>query len=189
MRLNRLVLAWSGPQVVGGGVTVLHFEGAEGAVPDVAAIKSAVTTLAAVIPAGVTITVPSSGDVIEDTTGELVDVWAGSGGGAVAGSGPSNTAAGVGACIGWYTGGIVNGRRLRGRTFVVPLTVNAYDLDGTLTASSLGVVQSFATALLASGGLAVWHRPTTTTSTDGTSYGVLSQRVKDKVAILTSRRD
>lgn len=189
MRLNRLVLAWNGPQVVGGGVTVLHFEGAEGAVPDVAAIKSAVTALAAVIPAGVTITVPASGDVIEDTTGTLLDVWAGSGGGTVAGSGPSNTAAGAGACIGWLTGGIVNGRRLRGRTFIVPLTTAAYDLDGTITSSSLGVVSTFANAVQASGGLAVWHRPTTATSTDGTSYGVISNRVRDKVAFLSSRRD
>lgn len=189
MRLNRLVLQWTGAQVVGGGVTVLHFEGAEGAVPDVAAIKSAVTAIAPLIPQGVTITVPSSGDVIEDTTGVLQDVWSGTGGGAVAGTAPQQAAAGVGACIGWYTGGIVNGRRLRGRTFIVPLTINAFDVDGTITASSLSGLQGFANAVIASGGLAVWHRPTNAPPTNGTSYGVLSARVKDKVAILTSRRD
>lgn len=189
MQLNRLILTWNGPQVVGGGVTVLHFEGAEGAVPDVAAIKSAVTAMAAIIPQGVTITVPNSGDVIQDTDGTLVNVWTGSGGGSVAGTAPQQAAAGVGACIGWITGGIVNGRRLRGRTFIVPITINAFDVDGTITSSSLTALGTFANAVMASGGLAVWHRPTTATSTDGTSYAVLSNRVRDKVAVLTSRRD
>lgn len=189
MRLNRLVLAWNGAQVVGGGVTVWHFEGAEGAVPDVAAIKAAVTAIAPSIPVGVTITVPNSGDVIEDTTGELVDVWTGSGGGVVSGTATTPAPAGVGLCINWLTGGIVNGRRLRGRTFMVPIAGNSYDPDGTLTASTLTDFAAFASAIVASGGLAVWHRPTAPGLSDGNSYGVLSVRLRDKVAVLTSRRD
>ena len=189
MQLNRLVLTWSGPQVVGGGVTVMHFEGAEGAVPDCAAIKAAWEAMATSIPSGVTITVPNSGDVIEDTTGLLVDVWTGTGGGTVAGSGPSNSFSGVGACISWLTGGIVNGKRLRGRTFVVPLCAGVADLDGTITASTMTQLGTLANALQASGGLAVWHRPTTAGGSDGTSYGVLSNRVRDKAAFLSSRRD
>lgn len=189
MRLNRLVLAWNGPQVVGGGVTVLHFEGAEGAVPDLAAIKAAVTAYAPNIPTGVSINVPNSGDVIEDTTGDLVDVWTGTGGGTVAGTATTPAPAGVGLCINWLTGGIVNGRRLRGRTFLVPIAGNSYDPDGTLTSGALGQAVIFADAILASGGLAVWHRPTLSSSSDGTSYGVLSHRIRDKVAFLSSRRD
>ena len=77
MQLNRLILSWNGPMVVGGGVTVLHFEGAEGAVPDVAAIKAAFTTFGPNLPNGCTVTIPNTGDVIEDTTGALVNVWTG----------------------------------------------------------------------------------------------------------------
>lgn len=189
MRLNRLIVAWAGPSVVGTAVNVLHFEGAEGAVPDVAAVLSAYGLLAGLLPAGVTCTIPNGGDVIEDTTGELVDVWTSTGGGTVTGTGLAGAAAGVGACITWLTGGIVNGRRLRGRTFIVPLNASLYEGDGTLNTPALTGLNAWAAAMRASGGLAVWHRPTTATSTDGNSYGVLSSRLRDKVAFLSSRRD
>ena len=174
--------------VVGSAVNVLHFAGDVGP-PDSGAIHDTYLLLGAILPAGLVITVPNTGEVIEDTTGALVDVWTSTGGGTNAGSAPSSCAAGVGAVAGWTTGGIVNGRRLRGRTFAAPLTVNAYDTDGTITPSSLTVLQNWANALMASGPLAVWHRPTTPGGSDGNSYGVVSGRVRDKVAYLSSRRD
>lgn len=189
MKLHRLVISWAGPQIHGSAVTVLHFDGSEQPAPDVAAVLSAVFLLKPSMPTGVIATVPNTGDSIEDTTGELVGVWAGSGGGPCNMTGITNSPAGVGACVGWQTGGIVNGRRLRGRTFVVPLDGDSYDETGTLSASALGDVGGFANALQAVGGLAVWHRPTTVGGSDGTSYGVISNRVRDKVAFLSSRRD
>jgi hypothetical protein len=189
MRLNRLVLSWSGAQVKGNAVTVLHYDGTEDAAPPVAAVFAALDEIKLSIPTGVTITVPNSGEVIEDTTGELVSVWTGTGGGSKVMTGNSAAAAGAGGVITWNTGAIVNGRHLRGRTFIVPFGNDNYDVDGTLSANAVSRLNAFATALIASGGLGVWHRPTTPGGSDGTSSSVLSSRVRDHVAFLSSRRD
>lgn len=187
--LQRLVLSWAGPPIVGSAVTVLHWSGSEGGTPPVADVYAALQAAAVIFPTNVTITVPNSGDVIDDTTGTLTGVWAGSGGGIVTGGTNGKVAAGVGACIGWTTGGIVNGRKLRGRTFLVPLVTSGYDTDGTIEPATLSACQTLANALLAAGPLGIWHRPTTVGGTDGTSYGVVSSKVRDKVAFLSSRRD
>jgi len=189
MHLFRVVVAWAGPQVVGSAVNVLHFDGSNQSAPPVAAIKGAYGFVANVMPTGSSVTIPTTGDVIEDTTGELVGVWTGAGGGAVNGMADAKAAAGVGGCVGWQTGGIVNGRKLRGRTFLVPLSISAYDGDGTFTASAANYLKQFADGLQAAGPLAVLHRPTSKGASDGTSYGVIANRVRDKVAYLSSRRD
>lgn len=192
--LHRVIVAWSGPQVVGTAVNVLHFSASDPSAPPTAAIRAAYNGLADTLPTGVQIVVPSTGDTIDDTNGSLVGVWTGAAGSAVTGRGDAKAAAGVGACVGWNTGGIVTGpsgkaHKLRGRTFIVPLAPASYDLDGTLNDGCLGLLTGFANALQAAGPLAVWHRPTTKGGSDGNSYGVISNRVRDKVAFLSSRRD
>lgn len=187
--LHRVVIAWQGPQVKGAAVTVLHFSASEGGSPPVAALVSAFTAAKTMFPLGLSWTIPGSGDIINDTNGELTGVWSAAGGATVSASGAGSCPAGVGACIGWSTGGIVNGRKLRGRTFLVPLTYGVYDGDGTIEPGALGTLRTFANSIMASGPLAIWHRPTSAGATDGNSYGVVANAVRDKVAILTSRRD
>lgn len=191
--LNRVIISWGGTAVVGQSVTVLHFSASDNASPPVAALKAAFEAQKANFPSGTTMAFPGQGDVINDTNGALVGVWTATGAGTVTGTSAGPVAAGVGACIGWTTGGIVNGskgpRKLRGRTFLVPLTTAAYEQDGTLATASVASLQSLANAIQASGPLAVWHRPTTPGGTNGNSYGVISARVRDKVAFLSSRRD
>jgi drug/metabolite transporter (DMT)-like permease len=137
----------------------------------------------------VSIAFPTSGDRFTDTNGDLTGVWTAAAVGNVVGSGPATCPAGVGACIGWSTGAIVNARRLRGRTFIVPLSSNAYDLDGTLVSGAVSLLSTFGAAMMAAGPLMIWHRPTTDAPTSGTSSGVQAQKVRDKVAYLSSRRD
>lgn len=187
--LNRLVVNWSGPQLVGLSVNVLHFSASDNSAPPVAAVRTAFQGIAAYLPTGVSIAFPTSGDVIDDTTGTLTGVWTAAATGNVVGSAPAAAAAGVGAAIGFTTGGIVNGRRLRGRMFIVPLSTNAYDIDGTLVTGAMSVLSTFGSAIQASGPLAIWHRPTSKGASDGNSYGVVSNKVRDKVAYLSSRRD
>ena len=193
MHLYRTVLSWSGTQVKGNAVTVLHWDGSNQSAPPVAAIKGAFDSVASMLPSGVTVTTPNSGDTIEDTTGHLAGAWTGTGGGITAGTGNANCPAGVGACITWATGGIVPGkkgpRRLRGRTFLVPLMGGSYDQNGTLYDTALPIIQTFAANLQAAGPLAIWHRPLLPGGSDGTSYGVVSNKVNDKTAWLSSRRD
>lgn len=187
--LHRLVIGWQGPMVVGTAVSVMHFEGSDSSAPPVADVLAAFAAAAALFPEDLVITVPASGDSIDDTTGELTGVWTTTGGGTVEGTTAFGTAAGVGACITWLTGGIVAGKKLRGRTFIVPIHAQNYAVDGTLVTSSLLVIQTLANDLQAAGGLGVWHRPTTSGGSDGTSYGVIANKVSDKVAYLSSRRD
>lgn len=191
--LNRVVLSWTGNAVVGNSVTVLHYSASDNPVPPVAAIKTAMGLYPLLFPSGLTVTVPNSGDQIDDTTGNLTGVWTTSGGGSVAMANGGGFAAGAGACIGWTTGGIVPGtkgpRKLRGRMFLVPLAGAVYGTDGTILDTELPKLQSIADGIRTAGPLAVWHRPSSPTATDGNSYGVLSARVRDKVAFLSSRRD
>lgn len=191
--LNRLVLGWSGPMVVGTAVSVLHYSGSDDPAPPVADVLAAFSAYPLLWPSGLTLTVPGSGDRIDDTDGSLVGVWSSAGGGTLAGANAVPPAAGVGACIGWTTGGIVSGsagpRKLRGRTFLVPLSTAVYENNGTISAASLTQLQDIANDLMAAGPLAVWHRPTTPGGSDGNSYGVIAAKVRDKVAYLSSRRD
>ena len=189
MQLHRIVLEWSGTAVTGRAVTVLHYDGSSLAAPPVATLKAAFNAQAALFPSGTNIVFPGTGDTIDDTTGNLTGVWTSSGGGTVAGSTVGTTTMGVGACLNWKTGGIVNARRLRGRTFLVPLAGNVWGPAGTFTSGALSTIGTLANAIQATGGLAVWHRPTTVGGSDGTSYGVLSNTVMGKPAVLTSRRD
>lgn len=187
--LHRVLIGWSGQGIVGTAVNVLHYSASDNSTPPVAAIKAAFTASAGALSANQVITIPGSGDTIDDRTGELLSVWSATGGGTVPGMGTGNCVAGVGGVLGWTTGGIVNGRKLRGRTFISPLDAAAWDQDGTLKPQYLTYLQNLGNALMAAGPLAVWHRPTTKGGSDGNSYGVISCKVRDKAAYLSSRRD
>lgn len=194
MKLHRVVVAWSGGGIVGTAVSVLHFDGSEQAAPPVAALYTAFNNMRTLFPGNVSIQIPNSGDSIEDTTGVLDGVWSGPAQAVINGSNITSSAAGVGVCIGWTTGGIVTGpsgrpRKLRGRTFLVPVHKDTFDTDGTLAQGWVDIARTGANAIQAAGPLAIWHRPTTPGGTDGNSYGVISNRVRDKVAYLSSRRD
>lgn len=188
MQLARVLVSWVGPAVKGLSANVLHFA-ADGGPPSPAAIKTAYQAIGGCIPTGQSVLIPNSGDIIEDTTGELIDVWTAGVAGQVDGAGGTAVAAGVGACVSWKTGGIINGRRLRGRTFLVPFATSSYDTDGTLTSTANTQVANFRAAMMASGPMAVWHRPTTKGGTDGNSYGIVSSSHRDVVAFLSSRRE
>ena len=193
MRLHRVAVAWSGPSVVGVAVNVLHFDATEQAAPDVAAIAAAYAGMAAQLPSDVRIQVPGEGVTIDDTDGSLTGVWSAAQPAEIPGGVVPQAAAGVGACVTWTTGGIVSGskgpRRLRGRTFLVPLANACYDTQGTLTPVAKADIEGFIDDMLQVGGLGIWHRPTSLAAADGTSSSVLSGTVRDKVAYLSSRRD
>jgi hypothetical protein len=105
-------------------------------------------------------------------------------------------AGGSGACITWKTSVIFNGRRVTGRTFMVPL-VGAFEVDGTLSGATLAAFTSSANAFVATAGadVAVWAKQMTK-PTDGskpvqiggTVASVTSIAVKDMASQLRSRR-
>lgn len=149
------------------------------------------------LPNSISITVPDTGDVINDANGELTGVWTGGEQTIVLGTSSDAYSAPSGAIFEWLTPGIVAGRRVRGKTFLVPITVTNYDAVGTISASSLGIFQAAAATLVDQAGdnMRVWSRPFEPKLGDdrpartGSSYPVVAQRVPDKSVILRSRRD
>jgi hypothetical protein len=93
----------------------------------------------------------------------------------------------AGAVINWSTGIIVAGRRLSGKTYVVPMAMNTFDTVGVLTAVSRALlIQEGADLIAATAAnrpLLVWSR------THQTARAVVSASVPAQGAILRGRRD
>lgn len=143
----------------------------------------------------VTIRVPASGETFDVTTGTLNGTWSEGTVSTATGGGSGGSAGGVGACVGWSTDGIRRGRKVRGRTFIVPLAANVYDSDGTLLSTTLTALNGAVTTLLAGGSstLQVYARPTPAPGgigpdSPGQVARITSGLVKDHVSWLRSRR-
>lgn len=145
-----------------------------------------------VIPATVQLDIESEVDLLESTTGELVDSYTAIGALTSQGAAGGSYSAASGAVVNWRTSGVRNGRRVRGKTFLVPLAASAYDNEGQLTASARNTIQTAALFLVTDNGpadLGVFARPTGPDATDGAWYVATSMSVPASVAILRSRRD
>lgn len=149
--------------------------------------------LMSVLLNGVTLQVEGEVEEIEDTDGSLVNVFSGT---TPAARVSSNTAgpysAAVGAVINWRTGVTRNGRRMRGRTFIVPMLGITLENNGTLTSTVISTLNSAATNLRANttaGDLGVYGRPSGPAATDGTWALITGSNVPDMSAVLRSRRD
>ena len=185
--LQRVVISWTG--FPGGpGASVLYFRAASTARTPLSTWISAWKYL---VPDNVTITIPNSGDEVDTATAQITGTWTAGSVITLVGTGSSTSyfAAG-GASVRWNTNTIRNGRKVKGRTFLVPMTALAYD-NGTLVGTAVTILNSSTTTYLADAGVAqeILSRPSTPGGTDGTSGLVTSFQVKDKQAILSSRRD
>lgn len=183
--MRRLRVTWTG---LGGlpGLSTFYYGVATPNVSDCVAFFTAIRSL---FPTGLTWDIPSSGDEIDDATGTLTGGWTGSGGGTVTANGGVTTyAAGTGTRVRWDTLSIVNGRRVRGGTFLAPLLGSSYDSSGTIATASLSTIQTAASTFAASGvAKGIWHRPTTPGT--GLYAAINTAVVPDKVTMLRSRRD
>ena len=89
----------------------------------------------------------------------------------------------------WLTTTPATSRLVVGRTFLVPMGVQAYQSDGTIVDSSRTGLQTAANVLVAATTptMVVWRRPVG--GAGGSVAPVTAARVSDKVAVLKSRRD
>jgi hypothetical protein len=154
----------------------------------VASVHTLWTDLHLHLPADVHIQVENAGDIIEDSTGTLTGAWSAASVAVVNGSSSDPYSGPSGAVVDWMTDTIAAGRRLRGRTFLVPWSGTDYQNDGTLAGSAITAIQDAADALIASQSTSfvVYHRGT---GSDGSNGLVTSARVPDLAAVLRSRRD
>jgi hypothetical protein len=209
-QLMRVTAEWSGFSGAP-GYTVLHFVNAFGGTGgDADATAAAALTAATrtrtfidaikgLLPPVVRVTVSPEVEVIESTTGALVKVFSVTAPAAVVGTSTANYSAPNGAVISWSTAGIRRKRRIRGRTFLVPLASSSYGTDGNLGAGSRTTIQTAANALIDTTGdadMVIFGRPTPADKAngipqleDGTYSIVTSGNVPSMVAVLRSRRD
>jgi hypothetical protein len=199
MALLRAKIRWTIP---GAGVShsVLHFSSIAGAGMNqagadeaAAKVNTFITAIKGDLPSQITLQAPAEIEEIAHDSGTLVNVFAVTQPAAQAGTAASTSSwsAPSGAVVSWSSGTIRNGRRMRGRTFIVPVSSDTYDTDGTIKAVPLGRLVAAAAALRAPGTevrLALWGRPSAPNATDGVQAEVTGHRVPDMAAILRSRR-
>lgn len=154
-------------------------------------------------PNTVTFHIENDVEIIEDTTGEIQGYHNVTGLTDVVGEAGASTgySAAVGAVVNWRTNAVRRGRRLRGRTFLVPLSSTCYENNGSLNASCLTALNTAAAGLIATTAsepeLGVYARPHRTKNTDGSWTtvpdgewaDVTAFNVPDMTAVLRSRRD
>lgn len=194
MAIFRIQARWSG--FTGApGYSAFHFDAATaGAGPTPQACADAVRTLLVswgnYLPGGVSVAVESEVQRLEESTGTLIGFEQVTPGSAVSGSGTSSYSAATGAVIIWNTAGVRRGRRIQGRSFVVPVSGAALTSTGQISTPAQTALQSGATAFADSiTGPVVWARPSGPGASDGQIASITAARVPTKVAVLRSRRD
>jgi hypothetical protein len=160
----------------------------------VARVQTFWSNMAAKFPPPVRLAIQGDVQVIEDTDGKLKDIFTVTPpADIVGGSATAEYSSPTGMVIHWRTGGVRNGRRVRGRTFLVPCANNMYQSDGSIAtaslASAVSTAQALADSTTGSPDLGVWARPTAPGATDGAWWLVTGVTVPDLAAVLRSRRN
>jgi hypothetical protein len=201
-RVRTVITGFSGAP----GISTQYFlktgSGAWSAYDDlmVSRVTDAWSDISSLLPTSHVATTLAEIDIIEDTTGEIQQTISATNDGVSSGTADSPwlpTASGY--CVTWRTDGVVAGKHVRGRTFLVPVAAVGLEADGSPTASALALVGTYAqtmTGLATSVALAIWSRPKTVPDSNptayirfGSSHQVTDHTISDKFAVLRSRRD
>lgn len=144
------------------------------------------------LPPSVNVTVQSEIQVIEATNGDLVTAYNVPVPTAIPGTAAETRYSGpTGIVVTWRTQTVVRGRRVRGRTFLVPVSNACFQADGTIEPTTHDDIAIAASALASASDtpdLGIWSRPTSKTATDGSFAPVTVASVPDMAAVLRSRR-
>jgi len=184
---------FSGTVVTGGGVSTLAFEdpASDTAASDILGhVRTFWDAIKDNLDEDVSVTVQSNPARYAAATGELQALFSAGGGTAVTGTATGNAAPRASqALVRWRTSDIVNGRFLRGRTFIPGIGTALITDTGQLSTTAITDITNAASALISASGstLEVWHRPV---NGAGGSVGlVTSVSVWAEFAVLRSRRD
>lgn len=194
--IDKLVATWAGFSG-SPGYTSFYFSAAQGPSmqPKVVAFFQAI---APYITPNVTVTVPASGVTIDASTGQEVNAWSGGSSTLVTGTHTNLTfAPELGAMVRMETGQFRRGRRVRGRLFLVPISMGNFTAQGVLTTTAANAINAAATALNSlQGQWIVWHRPLKdysvkppTLKETGEALPITSTTCPLKSTYLSSRRD
>jgi hypothetical protein len=193
MAYTELVAVWTGVSGLP-GYSKFRFVGVlSGAQINSAAanIKALFDAVKSYIPAAIGIAVQASASVHDDDgtlqSEQAVTVLPAP----TACTGAGAYSAASGALINWATGAINGGKKVRGRTFLVPVVVNAFQTDGTLLDATRTAIQNAASTFVGSTPTPAINsrkKPDNPLSGDQTSV-IISAAVPDKQVVLRSRRD
>lgn len=153
-------------------------------------VRSAFDELSTLLPEPVRISIESEVPVIDSDSGMIQSFNTIDPPSPVTGRPDSTFAGPAGAVVTWRTGDLRNGRRIRGRTFLVPLSTGVYQDDGTIKESQFPFLRDFADILVGGGlegDLGVWSRPSG--GSGGVFATVTGYTIPDMAAVLRSRRD
>lgn len=146
---------------------------------------------AAQMPTGSQITCDSAVGIFATDGTQTGEITLSSIPGVVTGSSAVVYAGGVGAVVNWTTGAFHLGRKVRGRTFLVPLTSAAFQTDGTLAAAVQSSIQSNGALFAASTPTPVIlsQKPASGGGVSSVVALITGATVPDRSAVLRSRRD
>jgi hypothetical protein len=153
---------------------------------------------AAYLSTAVTYTTQAEVQIVQDTDGELQSAQIGTTAASTGSDANGMSPQGAGIVVSWLTPDIANGHRVRGRTFMVPVSLSSFDVYGKPTTAAQQALQLAAEGVIGSGGEAVvpvvWHRPkkdpvTHAITRAGSAHDVDQAAVGNKTAVLRSRRD
>lgn len=184
MPVRKIPVTWT-TGVGGSGVSIFYSIDSVDVTVELGTFFNAVKAL---FPTAVTWQVPSSGDVLQTDNGHITSGWSGGTAASISGTSAGTYVAGTGAFVRWGTSGVVDGRRVKGRTFLCPLLASCFDAAGTLTDANVTTMTAAAAALAGSGKLMIYSRPTPAQPTSGQLSLVTSGQVPDKVTSLRTRR-
>lgn len=179
---------WSGARV-GLGASVFHYRpagGPTGATSIQTATRVFFEAIKGYIPSGITITYDREVRQL-DNAGNLEEVFPLGQVNTTGGSGGTVFVNGAGAMIRWSTGAVSGGRRLQGRTFLVPFSTAGIS-GGEVTTAAQGVVNAAAATYISSltsagPSLVVWSR------TNGTTADALTGALLSRPSSLRTRND
>lgn len=193
MEILRVQVRWDG--FLGApGYSSFYFAGGGGLVSDAQQVADRVADafdgLFSVLPTGVAADVQSEVEVIDSDTGTIIDFREITPEASRNGTGTGGYSAASGGVVNWRTNDVRFGRRIRGRTFIVPMAGTAYEADGTLSTAGRSALQSFGSTMV--GGdidseFGVWSRPRD--GSGGVFASATGYSVPDMAAVLRSRRD
>lgn len=137
-------------------------------------LETALTTISSILIDGVEFTINPAVDCFDASDGVIVSSTTDPGTPRVIVGSDEGKTLDRSACVTlrYRTEEYVNGRRLQGRSFLGPIGVGAFNTLGQIDATVQSDVEDAWAGLFTGlgGRLAVWHRPTTPSGTDG-SYG------------------
>lgn len=152
------------------------------------ALSTFLTAVKASLSNQVSYSIEQSGRVLDDATGALVGSW--SQATALTGSGGSATqpvADATQILFRWFTPSIVNGRFLKGRTFIPGLFSGGLSGGNLLAAQVTGLSAAANTFANDPAGFGVWHRPSQ--GAGGDFVLTTSGSVWSELAVLRRRRN